>query len=142
MPAPLCSQVPASPAVLLVEDHEACRNLIAEVLTLAGFEVCTAPDGRRVPRILRRRAIDLVITDVMMPGRDGISTMTFLHDHHPHVPVIAISGNVALNRDLYRMITEKLGAAHFFAKPFKMDQLITAARKAIAANTASDAVAG
>jgi DNA-binding response OmpR family regulator len=125
-----------APAVLLLEDNEAYRTLLAEVLTVAGFEVVAVPDGRRVAQILRERPIDLVITDLVMPERDGIETITDLHYSHPRLPVIAISGDVPLNRDLYLSIAEKLGASRVLAKPFKMDELIAAARGALAASNA------
>ena len=134
LPPPL----PVAPAVLLLEDNEAYRALMTEVLTLAGFEVCAASNGRRVPEILRERRIDLVITDLVMPDRDGIETMTELRYSHPRLPVIAISGDVPLNRDLYLTIAGKLGASRVLAKPFKMDQLVAAAREAIAVGIVPD----
>ena len=118
--------------ILLLEDDEAFRALMTEMLKLAGFEVCAAPDGSRVNEILQSLPIDLVITDLVMPERDGIETMTDLRYTHPHLPVIAISGDVPLNTHLYLTIAEKLGAARVLAKPFKMEQLIAAAREAIA----------
>ena len=127
------------PAVLLLEDNASYRNLMSEVLTLAGFDVCAAGDGRRVAALLRERRIDLVITDVVMPERDGRETMTELRYSHPQLPVIAISGDVPLNRDLFLRLAEKLGAARVLAKPFKMDELVTAAREAIAASNSRTA---
>ncbi len=129
------SPLPVMPTVLLVEDNKAYRELLTEVLTLAGFDVCAAPDGRRVPEILRQRRTDLVITDLSMPERDGIETMTELHYTHPRLPVIAISGDVPLNTHLYLTIAEKLGASRVLAKPFKMDELVAAARQAIASSS-------
>jgi len=126
-----------APAVLLLEDNEPYRTLIVEVLTLAGFEVCAAPDGRRVSQILHERRIDLVVTDLVMPERDGIDTLTELRYSHPQLPVIAISGDVPMNRDLYLTIAEKLGASRVIAKPFKMEQLVAAAREAIVAGNTS-----
>lgn len=123
--------LPVMPAVLVLEDNEAYRNLIVEVMSQAGFEVHAAPDGRRVGAILGERRIDLVITDLSMPERDGIETLTDLRYSHPQLPVIAISGDMPLNRDLYLRLAEKLGAARVLAKPFKMDLLITAAREAL-----------
>jgi len=137
MPASTFPPLPVMPTVLVLEDDEAYRTLVADVLTLAGFEVCTAPDGRRVPKILRERSIDLVITDLVMPGRDGLETMTELRYSHPELPVIAMSGAVPLNRDLYLTIAKKLGAARVLAKPFKMERLIAAAREAVAASNAA-----
>jgi DNA-binding response OmpR family regulator len=126
--------LPVMPAVLLLEDNAAYRNLMVEVLTLAGFDVCAAPDGLRVAKILGERRIDLVITDLVMPERDGLETLTELRYSHPGLPVIAISGDVPLNRDLYLTLAGKLGASRVLAKPFKMDQLIAVAREALAAS--------
>ena len=125
------------PAVLLLEDNAAYRDLLTEVLTISGFEVCAVPDGRRVTEILQSQRIELVITDLVMPERDGIEIMTELRYSHPKLPVIAISGDMTMNRDLYLTIAEKLGASRVIAKPFRMEQLITAAREAIAASNAS-----
>ena len=126
--------LPVMPAVLLLEDNAPYRALITEMLTLAGFEVHAAPDGRRVVEILAETRIDLVITDLVMPERDGIETLTALRYSHPRLPVIAISGDVPLNTHLYLTIAEKLGASRVLAKPFKMDALVTAAREAIASS--------
>jgi DNA-binding response OmpR family regulator len=127
-----------APAVLLLEDNEAYRTLLTEVLTRAGFEVCAAPDGRRVAETLRQRSIDLVITDLVMPERDGIEIITDLRYSHPRLPVIAISGDVPLNRDLYLTIAEKLGAVRVLAKPFKIGELVAAAREALAVSKAAN----
>ena len=126
--------LPVAPTILLLEDNDAYRALITEFLTLAGFEVVAAPDGRRVPELLQQLQVDLLITDLSMPERDGIETMTDLRYSHPRLPVIAISGDVPLNTHLYLTLAEKLGASRVLAKPFKMEQLVLAAREAIAAS--------
>jgi CheY-like chemotaxis protein len=126
--------LPVAPTILLLEDNDAYRALITEFLTLAGFEVVAAPDGRRVPELLQQLKVDLLITDLSMPERDGIETMTDLRYSHPRLPVIAISGDVPLNTHLYLTLAEKLGASRVLAKPFKMEQLVLAAREAIAAS--------
>jgi DNA-binding NtrC family response regulator len=133
---PSFSPLPIMPVVLLLEDNAAYRTLLEEVLSLAGFDVCAVPDGRRVPQILRERSVDLVITDLVMPERDGLETMTELHYSHPRLPVIAISGDTPLNTSLYLTLAEKLGASRVLAKPFKMTELIRAARETIAATAA------
>lgn len=131
MADPTPQPLPVMPAVLVLEDNEAYRTLIVEVMSQSGFEVYSAPDGRRVPAILREHRIDVVITDLSMPERDGLETLTDLRYSHPTLPVIAISGDMPLNRDLYLRLAEKLGATRVLAKPFKMDQLIAAAREAL-----------
>ena len=125
-----------SPAVLVLEDNEAYRSLISEVLAQAGFEVHSSPNGRDVVTLLARHHIDLLITDLSMPERDGIEILTELRYSHPHLPVIAISGDIPLNRELYLTLAEKLGAARVLAKPFTMEQLVAAAREALVVRNA------
>lgn len=136
MPDSAFQPLAVMPTVLLLEDNTAYRELLTEVLTLAGFEVCAAPDGRKVAEILRTRHIELVITDLAMPERDGIETMTELRYSHPRLPVIAISGDVPLNTHLFLTLAEKLGASRVIAKPFRMEELVAAAKEAIAASNA------
>ncbi len=128
-----CSPLPIMPTVLLLEDNQAYRELIAEVLRTEGFVVHAVGDGRRVNQILAENPIDLVITDLVMPERDGIETLTELHYTHPRLPVIAISGDVPMNTHLYLTIAQKLGAARVLAKPFHMSELVAAAREALLA---------
>lgn len=95
---------------------------MTEFLTMSGFEICACPDGRKVTSILAERPIDLVITD--------------LRYSQPKLPIIAISGDVPLNRNLYLTLAEKLGSCRVLAKPFKMGELVAAAHEALAASTA------
>ena len=125
------SPTAGSPTILLLEDNDEYRTLLTEVLTLSGFEVYAAPNGRRVDDTLRARHIDLVITDVSMPERDGLEIMSDLRVNHPEIPVIAISGDVPLNTELFLEIAAKLGASRVLAKPFRIDELIAAARAAV-----------
>lgn len=131
---PLPKPLAVMPAVLVLDDNEAYRNLITEVLTLAGFDVCAISNGRRVPALLRERRFDLIITDIVMPERDGLETLTELRYSHPRLPVIAISGDVPLNTDLYLTLAKKLGATRVLAKPFKMDELVAAVREVLVAS--------
>jgi len=119
------------PAVLVLDDNAEYRALLTEFLTQAGFEVIALKDGRGVTEILQQRPIDLVITDVGMPERDGFEVMTALRISHPRLPVIAISGDMPLNTHLYLTLASKLGASRVLAKPFSMAQLIAAAREAV-----------
>lgn len=77
-----------------------------------------------------------MITDLVMPERDGLETITDLRYSQPKLPIIAISGDVPLNRNLYLTLAEKLGSCRVLAKPFKMGELVAAAHEALAASTA------
>ena len=114
------------PTILLLDDNDQYRALLSEVLTTAGFDVCAAPNGRQVGKILASQPIDLVITDLVMPDCDGIETIRRLRLSHPELPVIAMSGDNPLNTALYLTIAEKLGAARILEKPFSTGALVTA----------------
>lgn len=142
MPSFEISPPPGAPTILLLEDNDEYRVLLTEVLSISGFEVCAARDGLHVNETLLSRRIDLVITDVSMPERDGLEIMSDLRANHPRLPVIAISGDVPLNTELFLDIAAKLGASRVLAKPFRIDELIAAAREAVGqAVTASSCAA-
>lgn len=111
--------------ILLIEDDEWLRPLLAECLEAAGHAVTQAPDGREGLRAFRAESADLVITDIMMPDEEGIAIIMSLHRDHPAVPVIAISG-AGVNTALYLELAKKLGARCTLAKPFLPDDLLRA----------------
>jgi CheY-like chemotaxis protein len=81
--------------------------------------------------MLGQHSIDLLVTDIVMPERDGFETIAALRQSHPQLPVIAMSGNAPMTMDLYLNIAKKLGAFRVLNKPFRPDQLLVAAREAI-----------
>jgi CheY-like chemotaxis protein len=126
-----CETVDYRPTVLVLDDDEDCRALVTAVLSNAGFLVYSLPDGRRVKEMLGQHSIDLLVTDIVMPERDGFETIAALRQSHPQLPVIAMSGNAPMTMDLYLNIAKKLGAFRVLNKPFRPDQLLVAAREAI-----------
>ena len=78
--------------ILLVEDDEAVREILRKALVLAGHEVEEAQNGNVALAAYRRQASDVVITDLVMPEKDGLETIMELRRLDPAVKVIAISG--------------------------------------------------
>src|SRR5512138_3879377 len=78
--------------VLLVEDDDDNRELMAEVLASAGFEVVSAPTGRDALRSLSERSVDVIVTDVGMPGMGGLELASAARRIAPAVPVIVVTG--------------------------------------------------
>jgi DNA-binding response OmpR family regulator len=111
--------------ILLIEDDELLRPLLARCLEAAGHAVTQAPTGRAGMRAFRAKFADLVITDIVMPDQEGIATIMGLHRDHPEVPVIAMSGGGA-NTALYLELAKKLGARFTLAKPFSPQDLLRA----------------
>jgi len=115
-------QVPAvAPHVLFVDDEPALRDLMAERLTEAGFEVVQADSGERALALLEQFAFDVVITDLRLPGIDGSRVIEVARDRYPSIVAIVITGFGTV-KDAVDAI--KRGASDFIAKPFQFDELL------------------
>jgi len=109
--------------ILLIDDDDPLRELLAQALRQAGHTVVEAVDGRQGMELYRTTEIDLVVTDLIMPEQEGVETILALHHDRPKLPIIAISGGVSNSR-LYLDIAGKIGADRMLAKPFKSAELI------------------
>jgi CheY-like chemotaxis protein len=116
-------------AILIIDDDAALRALIREVLERAGYSVFETGDGRTALALVEEVTVDLVLTDLVMPERDGLEVIMTLRSRFPSLPVIAMSGGLA-NTPLYLDIAKKLGARALLTKPFPPDQLLTAISEA------------
>ena len=119
-------------SILLIDDNESLRAMMAHALTLAGHKVITAGDGKAAMRAFAQHAVDLVITDLVMPDQDGVETLMLLRKSHPKLPVIAISGDSPTHAALYLSVARKLGAVATLQKPFAVGALLAAAETALA----------
>ncbi len=117
--------------VLLVDDDSAVREFIALVLTGAGFTVEEAGNGMEAMHRLDEQVPDLVITDILMPQKEGIECIREIRGLVPNVPVIAMSGGGGGQADYLRMAA-LLGAAAVLAKPFDPMELVALARRLVA----------
>lgn len=103
--------------ILLVDDDAAVRDSIAMVLEGAGFEVDQADQGATGMRLLRAHEPDLVITDILMPQKEGIETIREIRALLPKTPIVAISGSAEPRADYLKM-AQTFGASAVLAKPF------------------------
>src|SRR5262249_10050524 len=119
----------AAKTVFVVDDHEPTRQTIARMLEAGGFAVRTASNGPEALEMLaaQRDEIDLVLSDVTMPGMTGIDLSYQIRDQYPDVPVAIVSGDVS---ELDRSI---IGRAEvpFIKKPFHAESLYSAVREAM-----------
>jgi two-component system cell cycle sensor histidine kinase/response regulator CckA len=115
--------------VLLVEDHELFRGLVKEVLSRAGYLVLEAESGAEGLRLLEETGgrVDLVLTDVVMPGMSGVDLARRVHERHPEMPVVYTSAYAPEDR----LAGEVPAAAPFIGKPFVPTELVGAVRAAM-----------
>ena len=107
--------------ILVVDDEQNMRNALRAALEGAGHEVVDAFEGEEGLRRYREKPADVVVLDLVMPGKDGLETLEELQQEFPQVQIIAISGT-----PLYLPMAADLGATRTFAKPFSMRELLEA----------------
>lgn len=110
--------------ILIAEDDEALLRSLNGILLNAGYEVLTASNGATALEIYRRQPVELVITDLFMPGMDGLETIIELCQLCPGVRIIAISGGGGRVAGDYLPIARRLGAVESMAKPFTPDEIL------------------
>lgn len=110
-------------SILIIDDDHLLRGVLAKALTHANHTVIQAGDGLQGVEIARVAAIDLVITDIIMPVQEGVETIMTLRREKPKLPIIAMSGGVS-NSPLYLDIAGRIGAKRVLAKPFTPAQLL------------------
>ncbi len=108
--------------VLVIDDDEATRGVIEEILTRAGHVVETASGGREGLRRARENRFDVVLVDIIMPDVDGIETITELRERDPSLRIVAMSGS-SPNSAGYLETARMLGADAALAKPFQKHEL-------------------
>lgn len=120
------------PRILVVDDEPAVRHSLRWQLEGAGYDVIEAPDGRGVVETVGREHIALVVTDIVMPNREGLETIRELRRACPTIPVIAIS---ARGQD-YLNAARLFGACRTFSKPFESAAFVQTVADIITPNRA------
>ncbi|MBX3179300.1 MAG: response regulator [Candidatus Hydrogenedentes bacterium] len=121
--------------ILVIDDHYAMRQTIREILEVEGHEVIEAPEGDSGIQMQQRTPADLVITDIFMPHKEGMTTIRELRAANPALPIIAMSGGT---RDLHAPegfidLARRFGATGTLTKPFQIAELLLAVGQALGA---------
>jgi excisionase family DNA binding protein len=131
-PAPAAPRVAAPPTgrprVLVVDDEATIRDLLAKTLALAEYDVDLAPDGRNALERLRIIPYDLLITDLKMPGVDGLTVIREARRLKADIPVIIITG---YSTEASAIEAVNLGVSGYLTKPFRVPRVLAAAAKAL-----------
>jgi CheY-like chemotaxis protein len=123
---------PRTVRVLVVDDSEVIRALVAMMLHTAGYTVLLAENGREALAQLRENAVEVVVTDMIMPEMDGLELIAALRTLRPELPVIAMSGG-SDKSDSCLARAKELGARSALAKPFQVQQMLEAVARALPA---------
>lgn len=118
-------------SILLIEDDPDIRSLLGDILELAGHQVTATGDGSIGIARYRGSPADLVITDIFMPGKEGIEIIRELRQIDPQVKIIAISGGGARGRLDVLDSAQIFGAARALEKPFAPETLLATIREVL-----------
>ncbi len=113
-------------SILVVDDEEQIRSTLKQMLESSGYEVMEAPDGNVALWLFKDKPSDLIITDLIMPEKEGIETIMELKRDYPGVKIIAISGGGTGDPKDYLKLAKQIGADSTLAKPFEKDELLKA----------------
>ena len=120
------------PDILIIDDEAPIRGIMRRTLEGSGYAVREAPDGEAGLQAVRAHTPDLVISDLIMPEREGLETIQVLREEFPGVKILAVSGGGAVANEGYLMDAELLGADASLAKPFSLTDLRDAVARLLA----------
>jgi len=112
--------------ILLIDDDEPVRVVTRRMLESAGHRVIEARNGREGVELFRRDAVDLVVTDMIMPEQEGVETVRKLLEENRRVKIIAISGGGRAHFTGFLDVARALGARYSLEKPYTKEQLLAA----------------
>ncbi len=122
--------------ILIIDDEEDIRDAMQLILEGAGHEVRVVSNGNEAIELQRGEPADLIITDIIMPEKDGVTTIKEIRQEFPGIRIIAISGGggldlltykpEAITTSAYLSAAEQAGADLIFTKPFEREDIIQA----------------
>ena len=110
--------------ILIIDDEESVLLSLQRMVEWAGHEVVVATDGAQGLALQRENPAELIITDMIMPGRHGLDVIAELRRTHPDVSIVTISGGKWRNNVDYLPLARKLGVRMVMDKPFDMSELL------------------
>ncbi|MER3424265.1 MAG: response regulator [Nitrospiraceae bacterium] len=123
--------------VLIIDDEPLVRDMLRYTLESVGHTVVEASDGRVAMRLWRENPADLIVTDLLMPEKDGLEVIRELRRDFPQAKIIALSGG-SRRIDFDTLdIAKRFGAVHALAKPFELRVLLDMVNSLIDGGTSS-----
>ena len=117
--------------ILLVDDEISIRRLLQTILAHEGHEVTTACDGNEGLSLVNLAIFDLVITDLIMPDKEGLEMIREIRKSHPNLKIIAMTGGGHGNPTEYLTWAKAFGVQETVLKPFTRDEMVTAVRSTL-----------
>jgi CheY-like chemotaxis protein len=116
------------PHILIIDDEAMIREMFRRILELEGYAVSEAAEGNEALARCREQCPDLIITDLIMPDKEGIETIIEIRRDFPETKIIAISGGGRVTAREYLELAETFGADRSLSKPIGREELLAAVR--------------
>ena len=117
--------------ILIIDDEPQIRLMLKKMLEREGFDIIVASDGKEGMKLFEKDPVDLVITDIIMPEKDGIEVILALRKDYPDVPIFAMSGGGIKPPYGYLKMAKLSGAQAIFEKPIKKEALLIAVKEVL-----------
>jgi len=121
------------PLVLLIDDEDLVREMLTSALELGGYRVVTAADGVEGLEMYEKHRPRVVVTDILMPEKEGIETIMEMRQNGDDTVIVAISGGDRSGSELFLEVAGRLGADRTLAKPFRPKELLGVIAELLAA---------
>ncbi len=116
--------------ILIIDDDETLRTMVRRMLESAGYQdIEEAADGNIGLKLIQNNTFDLIITDIIMPNKEGIELIMELDQKRPRIKIIAMSGGGKIGAESYLEMAKHLGANRTIAKPFNQSDLLSVVKE-------------
>jgi len=110
--------------VLFIDDDDYLRDAYSEILRLSGYDVTALNDGTKAVEYINESPFDIVITDIVMPGKEGLATIMDIRAVSSNIPILAISGGGRVSPQSHLFLAKRMGATDILEKPFDGSTII------------------
>jgi DNA-binding response OmpR family regulator len=115
--------------ILVVDDDFQMREMLGVILERKGYDVKTASNGKSALQLQSKKSFDIVITDIIVPEKEGLETISELRRGYPRAKIIAISGGGRNRPEGYMELAREIGADRVLVKPFGSWEILGAVRE-------------
>ncbi len=118
--------------ILIIDDEIQVRNMLRQTFENEGFEVVEASDGKEGVKLFHQKKPDVIITDILMPEKEGLETIMELCSEHPGIKIIAMSGGSSyFDPGNFLIGAREFGACRCFTKPFDRNEILKAVQEVL-----------
>jgi DNA-binding response OmpR family regulator len=115
--------------IIIVDDEEQIRTMLRLMLEREGYSIREAANGDIALKLYSEEPADLIITDIIMPDKEGLGTILEFKNNYPDVSIFAMSGGGRNSPDQYLHMAKSFGVKRVFRKPFSREELLKAIRE-------------